>query len=203
MVGKPIRCCRLSPEIFTDIKSGSTERMWVVACSVCGKYTDAYSVEMAVADWNLQFKKQNPIDVNYTRHLTHIYNLFNPSKPENLHLLQRRLREWNDSKKITRLRADIPRGTTRNSRNFTHVKHRDGPICQYCGVDMTGCEGEGIISVDHIISVCKGGGNEMSNLVVACMPCNMIAGGLAFESFGKKKEFILQQRKHKTPLYTT
>ena len=169
MASKPDLCCRLLPEIFTDIKSESKERMWVVACSICGKYADAHSEEDAVTDWNLRYREQNPRDKEFIQHLRAVDELFNPPKP-----------------------LDIPK---RTKRNFACVLNRDGHICQYCGVDMSGHVGDGVISVDHIHPVCGGGGNQMYNLVVACMTCNLIAGGRAFKSFSKKREYILQQRK--------
>lgn len=46
------------------------------------------------------------------------------------------------------------------------VFERDGEVCAYCG-DQTGP-----FELDHITPVALGGGNEPSNLTVACKPCN-------------------------------
>jgi hypothetical protein len=43
---------------------------------------------------------------------------------------------------------------------------RDGECCGYCGAT------EGPFEVDHIVPVAKGGENILSNVKVACRPCN-------------------------------
>lgn len=47
---------------------------------------------------------------------------------------------------------------------------RDGEWCVYCGSDRK-------LSVDHVVPRCQGGSDDISNLVVACLPCNMRKGG--------------------------
>ena len=49
---EPKRCCRLAPEVFTDIKVGSKVRMWVVACVDCGKYSDGPTRANAIESWD-------------------------------------------------------------------------------------------------------------------------------------------------------
>jgi 5-methylcytosine-specific restriction endonuclease McrA len=44
------------------------------------------------------------------------------------------------------------------------VLRRDSYICYYCGQDAD--------TVDHIVPIAKGGGDEMDNLVAACRSCN-------------------------------
>ena len=51
-----------------------------------------------------------------------------------------------------------------------NILKRDNHTCQYCGkksVPMT---------IDHIISRNKGGGDSWDNLVAACVPCNTKKG---------------------------
>lgn len=48
------------------------------------------------------------------------------------------------------------------------VFKRDGFKCQYCGRSAP----EVVLEVDHIIPVCKGGYNDVLNLVTACYDCN-------------------------------
>lgn len=48
------------------------------------------------------------------------------------------------------------------------VFKRDGFKCQYCGRSAP----DVVLEVDHIIPVCKGGDNDLLNLVTACFDCN-------------------------------
>lgn len=50
---------------------------------------------------------------------------------------------------------------------------RDGHRCVYCGADAMSAE----LHIDHVIPVCKGGTNDIGNLVVACKECNIGKGG--------------------------
>jgi len=56
---------------------------------------------------------------------------------------------------------------------------RDGLHCHYCKVllkftDAIGLRNRG--TVEHIIPSSKGGTDDMSNLVLACVPCNTKKG---------------------------
>lgn len=54
---------------------------------------------------------------------------------------------------------------------------RDGAICFYCGgFDFSGSEGKP--TLEHLLSISDGGNNHLSNLVLACEPCNMEAARL-------------------------
>jgi 5-methylcytosine-specific restriction endonuclease McrA len=53
---------------------------------------------------------------------------------------------------------------------------RDGFICVYCGREMS-------LSLDHVIPHALGGGNEASNLVTACKPCNSARGKKTVRQF--------------------
>jgi hypothetical protein len=50
---------------------------------------------------------------------------------------------------------------------------RDNFTCRYCGRQSDSVE----LQVDHLIPVCKGGTNDESNLVTACVPCNQGKAG--------------------------
>ena len=48
----PKNCCGREPDVFRDIKVGSTEQMWIVNCCQCGKYRDGITRKQAVQSWN-------------------------------------------------------------------------------------------------------------------------------------------------------
>lgn len=50
------------------------------------------------------------------------------------------------------------------------VFERDGEKCRYCG------DTNGPFEIDHVLAVARGGGNSVSNLVVACRGCNRSKG---------------------------
>lgn len=59
------------------------------------------------------------------------------------------------------------------NRQRMHILDRDAWTCQYCGTRLfTAAEA----TVDHIIPLSLGGGNEDSNLRAACHPCNKTKG---------------------------
>lgn len=60
-------------------------------------------------------------------------------------------------------RKQISKGTRFN------VFKRDGFTCQYCGDHPP----QAVLHVDHIVAVANGGGNDMDNLVTACLSCNL------------------------------
>lgn len=52
-----------------------------------------------------------------------------------------------------------------STQKITSVLSRDGVKCQHCGTDQD-------LTIDHIVPVSKGGGNELENLQVLCKSCN-------------------------------
>ncbi len=67
------------------------------------------------------------------------------------------------------------------------LAERDGWTCCYCAteVDME------TATVEHFLSVTSGGSNHLSNLSLACQPCNVAAGHL---SVREKIELAIQKR---------
>jgi HNH endonuclease len=105
------------------------------------------------------------------------------SRPENVP-------ERFDVRGVTEATANLPlmgNPDSGRNRNFVRVMKRDKGICQYCG----GPAG----SVDHIVPWSYRHNNSMSNLVAACMRCNLAAHDMVFPTFAAKREFILTARK--------
>lgn len=48
------------------------------------------------------------------------------------------------------------------------ILRRDNHTCRYCGAQAP----DVALAVDHVIPVALGGGNDPSNLVTSCQPCN-------------------------------
>lgn len=48
------------------------------------------------------------------------------------------------------------------------ILRRDGHTCRYCGAKAP----DVALTVDHVIPLALGGGDEPNNLVTACQPCN-------------------------------
>ena len=56
------------------------------------------------------------------------------------------------------------------------IVERDGSGCFYCGCDVTGLNAA---TLEHLVSVTHGGPDHISNLFLACSPCNRDAGHLS------------------------
>ena len=59
---------------------------------------------------------------------------------------------------------------------------KDGPSCWYCGVVMPGTTWH----LDHLVPMCKGGGNIPGNVVAACMQCNNAKARRMPEEFARR-----------------
>jgi len=59
------------------------------------------------------------------------------------------------------------------------IFERDNFVCQYCG------KIGGILEIDHIIPMSKGGTNELSNLTTSCKQCNRKKRNKLIEEFLK------------------
>ena len=64
-----------------------------------------------------------------------------------------------------------------------------GRQCAYCGAEHTPLE------IEHIVPRANGGSNRISNLTLACRPCNQHKGSQPIEVFLAKKPVVLQKIK--------
>ena len=55
-----------------------------------------------------------------------------------------------------------------NRPRFARIYKKANGICVYCDTALTPEEG----TEDHVIPLSKGGENNISNIVLACSPCN-------------------------------
>lgn len=67
---------------------------------------------------------------------------------------------------------------------------RDSFTCQYCSAKPPKVP----LEVDHILPVCKGGGNDIDNLITACFDCNRGKSGIELTSVPKT---IIQKSEEK------
>ena len=90
------------------------------------------------------------------------------------------------------IHAGIPFPTVVKLRTYVHIPIRkpslsrkaillrDRHRCQYCGQKFS----PGVLTLDHIVPVSKGGRNSFENLVCACGPCNKKKGDKMLEESG-------------------
>lgn len=69
------------------------------------------------------------------------------------------------------------------------VMDRDGGVCVYC-------EAADDLSLDHVYPWSQGGSTSKQNLVVACMPCNRLAGEKVFADLTDKQDWLSRARAH-------
>jgi len=72
-----------------------------------------------------------------------------------------------------------------------NVLLRDGYECQYCGTN------KGLITLDHVVPLVRGGGDTWTNLVAACAKCNNRKGHKRPQDAGMKLK-----REPRAPAYT-
>jgi len=69
-------------------------------------------------------------------------------------------------------------GERKNQLDVLMDGRREAP-CHYCDVVVHRRR----ITLDHIKPICEGGGNESSNLVLSCLPCNQKRGSMSYLGF--------------------
>ncbi len=77
----------------------------------------------------------------------------------------------------------VPRRFRRQVTN-TFLFARDHYRCQFCGRHMTELKPRESLTRDHLIPLSRGGGNEWTNVVAACGPCNTRKGNRLPEEIG-------------------
>lgn len=75
-----------------------------------------------------------------------------------------------------------PRSVSKEKRN--RVYKRDRNRCRYCGIHFKPEH----LTVDHIMPLSKGGTNDLSNLVTACVDCNTAKGSKLLRNPAKAKK---------------
>jgi len=63
---------------------------------------------------------------------------------------------------------NVTRGLKFSGKN---IKLRDSYKCQYCGIDHT--HEPNLLTMDHVVPRANGGKSTWTNIVAACMPCNL------------------------------
>ena len=69
---------------------------------------------------------------------------------------------------------------------------------QNCNYNMQNAKKFLPLHIDHIKPWSSQGGNALSNLVVSCQECNLLASNKWFSSFEEKKDYIIFEKKKRT-----
>ncbi len=77
----------------------------------------------------------------------------------------------------------VPRRFRRQVTN-TFLFARDEYKCQYCGRHVSELKPRESLTRDHLIPLSRGGGNDWTNVVTACSPCNTRKGNRMPEEIG-------------------
>ncbi|GES20856.1 hypothetical protein Aple_037520 [Acrocarpospora pleiomorpha] len=89
--------------------------------------------------------------------------------------------------------AEYQHGTLHGVEVREYLLAKFGRACLYCGI--TGVP----LNIDHVHPRSKGGSDRVSNLVLACIPCNQAKGNRPVEEFAPKRAVEILRRA-KTPL---
>ena len=79
----------------------------------------------------------------------------------------------------------VPRRFRRQVTN-TFLFARDDYCCMYCGRHRHQLKGRQFLTRDHILPLSRGGGNDWTNVVTSCSPCNNRKGSRLPEEVGMK-----------------
>ncbi|WP_347596454.1 RNA-guided endonuclease IscB [Acrocarpospora sp. B8E8] len=89
--------------------------------------------------------------------------------------------------------AEYQRGTLHGVEVREYLLAKFGRACVYCGTTVVP------LNIDHVNPRSKGGSDRVSNLVLACIPCNRAKGNRPVEEFAPKRAVEILRRA-KTPL---
>lgn len=66
-----------------------------------------------------------------------------------------------------------------------------GQSCVYCYKDLSDQQ----YHIDHIVPLAFGGTNSITNLVISCPKCNLIASDKVFDTINDKRLYILSKKR--------
>lgn len=69
------------------------------------------------------------------------------------------------------------------------IMERDNFTCQYCGVTAR----EAKLEIDHMVPISKGGTNEFTNLVTACVACNRGKGNNSYNVLNRSQSGYIKK----------
>lgn len=78
-------------------------------------------------------------------------------------------------------------GSAKRLNRLKTLADRDGSACFFCGLVQPLEE----MTIEHFVPVCAGGPNHISNMAIACGPCNREAGHL---SVSEKMKLAMSKR---------
>lgn len=82
--------------------------------------------------------------------------------------------------------------TDQKARAREALRKTQGMVCYFCGVNlldpqpvMMQSESMKTVTVEHLQPLSRGGSNDLSNLRLACLKCNMSKGNKTVEEYKK------------------
>lgn len=73
---------------------------------------------------------------------------------------------------------NVRKAVITGKRTARHLSEQQANQCCYCHGRMVAAIGPSQYTVEHLVERCRGGTDDLSNLVAACGPCNNIRGAL-------------------------
>jgi len=95
-------------------------------------------------------------------------------------------REQRRLKQILRKRRTADNGGTFTLDDIDALHEQQDGLCFYCGVTIGKRKNETAFETDHYESLQNGGGNDIFNIVLACVTCNRKKGALYGDIFREK-----------------
>jgi 5-methylcytosine-specific restriction endonuclease McrA len=100
---------------------------------------------------------------------------YHPIWPDSGPYMKRRKRSRWD--RLAQRHSKSRKGPSRGDRIRNRIARRDGCVCMWCGCDLAVLDNLGApASIEHVIPRSKGGSSRISNLGLACVPCNQARG---------------------------
>lgn len=137
------------------------------ACVVCTKAQNAarYEVNRAAVLTKQRHRRAAPSESR--READRLWRLANPDKVKAILVRYRRSERGRIKNRLQRHLRRAGRGTHFRPEDVVARLRRQRSRCYWCGTSIADA-----YQIDHVVPVSRGGTNEPSNIVLACIHCN-------------------------------